>query len=61
MDCQITLTMDKLLNLVPRFREAVEIQIWSVDRVEIPTNFVESSMGPSDRPLESGYQGGFAR
>ena len=37
--------MEKLLNLVPQFWEAVETQIWGVDRVEIPTNFTESSMG----------------
>ena len=37
--------MDKLLNLVPQFRQAMGTQTQGLDRVEILTNFIESSMG----------------
>ena len=38
---------EQLLNLVPRFRQAMETQMRNIDRVEIPTHFAESSTGPS--------------
>ena len=44
---EITLTMDKLLNLVPRFRQTIETRMWGMDRVEILTNFTKSSTGPT--------------
>ena len=47
VDCEITLTMDKLLNLVPRFCQAMETRMRGVDGVEISTNSTEPNTGPS--------------
>ena len=44
-DCPITLTMTKLLNLVPRFRQAMESRLQTPHKV-IPTLFTEPNYGP---------------
>ena len=46
-DCEITLTMDKLLRLVPRFRQVVENRIRGTTGLDVSTNFAESSTGPT--------------
>ena len=46
-DCEITLIMDKLLGLVPRFQHAVENWMWGIDGLEISANYTESSTGPT--------------
>ena len=45
-DCPITLTMSKLLNLVPRFREAMEARLQTPHKT-IPTLFTEPNPGPT--------------
>ena len=45
-DCEITMTMDKLLRLVPRFRQMVENRIWSTTGLDISANFAKSSTNP---------------
>ena len=44
-DYQIIVTMNKMLNLVPRFRQAMETRMRNIDRVMIPTKFAESITG----------------
>ena len=46
-DCEITMTMDKLLRLVPRFRQMVEKCIRGTTKLHISANFAESSTGPA--------------
>ena len=45
-DCPITLTMSKLLNLVPRFRQAMEARLQTPHKT-IPTLFMEPNPGPT--------------
>ena len=45
-DCPITLTMSKLLNLVPRFRQAMEARLQTPHKT-IPTLFMETNLGPT--------------
>ena len=45
-DCPITLTMSKLLNLVPRFRQAMEARLQAPHKT-IPTLFTETNLGPT--------------
>ena len=45
MDCQITLMMDRLLNLVSQFWQAMKTRMHSRDLVEILTSFTECSGG----------------
>ena len=44
-DCPIVLTMSKLLNLVPQFRQAMESRLQTPHKV-IPTLFTEPNYGP---------------
>ena len=46
-DCEITLTMEKLLRLVPRFRQVVENHIRGTAGLDVSANFAESSTGPT--------------
>ena len=46
-DCPITLMMSKLLNLVPRFGQAIETRLREAEQVMIPANFVECTTGLS--------------
>ena len=45
--CEITLTMEKLLQLVPRFRQAVEERVTGRPGVSVATNFTDISDGPT--------------
>ena len=45
-DCPITLTMSKLLNLVPQFWQAMESRLQKPHKV-IPTLFTEHNHGPT--------------
>ena len=45
VDCPITLTMRKLLNLVPRFQQAMEARLQMLHKT-IPTFFTEPNPGP---------------
>ena len=45
-DYEITLTMDKLLRLVLRFRKTVENRIRGIAGLEISVNYTESSSSP---------------
>ena len=45
-NCPITLTMRKLLNLVPQFRQAMESRLQMPHKV-IPTLFIEHNHGPT--------------
>ena len=40
------LTMEKLLLLVPGFRQVVENRIWGTVRLEISANYTKSNTGP---------------
>ena len=46
VDCPITLTMSKLLNLVTLFRQAMESRLQKPHKV-IPTLFIEHNHGPT--------------
>ena len=46
-DCEITMTMEKLLRLVPRFRQVVENRIKGIPGLDVSTNFAETSAGPT--------------
>ena len=46
-DCEITMTMEKLLRLVPRFRQVVENRIKGTPGLDVSANFAETSAGPS--------------
>ena len=46
-DCEITMTMEKLLRLVPRFRQDMENRIRGTTGLDVSTNFVESSTRPT--------------
>ena len=46
-DCEIKLTMVKLLRLVPQFWQAVENQMQGIDKLEISANFTEFSTSPA--------------
>ena len=41
------MTMEKLLQLVPRFRQAVEDRITGKPKIEVSANFAETSTGPT--------------
>ena len=45
--CEITMTMEKLLQLVPRFRQAVEDRITGRPGINVSANFAETSVGPT--------------
>ena len=45
--CEITLTMEKLLQLVPQFRQAIEERITGRPGISIPANFTEISDEPT--------------
>ena len=45
-DCPITLTMSKLLNLVPRFRQAMEARLQTPHKT-IPAHFTKPNLGPT--------------
>ena len=45
--CEITLTMEKLLQLVPQFRQDVGDRIMGGLGIRISTNFTETSDGPT--------------
>ena len=45
-ECPITLTMSKLLNLVPRFRQAMEARL-QVPHRTVPALFTETNLGPT--------------
>ena len=45
-DCPITLTMSKLLDLVPRFRQAMETRV-QAPRQTIPSLLTDTSSGPT--------------
>ena len=45
-DCPITLTMSKLLNLVPQFRQAMEARLQTPHKT-IPALFIETNLGPT--------------
>ena len=45
-DCPITLTMSKLLKLVPRFRQAMESYLYT-SQITILVNFTKSTSGPA--------------
>ena len=44
--CPITLTMSKLLNLVPRFQQAMEARLQTPHKT-IPALFTETNLGPT--------------
>ena len=44
VDCPITLTMSKLLNLVPQFRHAIESRL-QIPQATIPAHFTGPSSG----------------
>ena len=46
-NCQITMTMNKLLNLVPTFRQMMEAWMRKADQVIIPANFTELAAKPT--------------
>ena len=46
VDFPITLTMSKLLNLVPRFRQAMEARLQAPHKT-IPALFTETNLGPT--------------
>ena len=45
--CEITMTMEKLLQVVPRFQQAVEDCITGKPGISVSTNFVETSTEPT--------------
>ena len=45
--CEITLTMEKLLQLVPRFRQTMEEWVTGIPGVSVATKLTEVSDGPS--------------
>ena len=44
--CEITLTMEKLLQLGPRFRQTMEERVTGIPGVSIATNLTDVSNGP---------------
>ena len=44
--CAVTITMEKLLQLVPRFRSAIKDCITGKPDISVSTNFTETSDGP---------------
>ena len=44
---EITLTMENLLQLVPRFRQVIEDRIMSRPGVSVSANFMDTSNGPT--------------
>ena len=47
INSDITLTMDKLLRLIPRFRQVVENQMQSTAGLEISASFAEANTSPA--------------
>ena len=45
--CEVTLTMEKLLQLVPRFRRTIEDCIAGRPDISVSTNFMETSNEPT--------------
>ena len=46
-DCEVTVTMEKLLQLVLRFRRAIEDRITGRPGISVATNFTETSNEPA--------------